>query len=194
MSKAAVFLDKDGTLVPDIPYNSDPALITFANGAPEALRAMAAAGYELVVVSNQSGVARGYFDASALEPMRRRLDELAAEAGARFAGCHFCPHHPEGSVAAYRVSCDCRKPGPGMLLQAAGELRLDLGSSWMVGDILDDMEAGRAAGVRTILIDNGNETEWEITPERAPHFIVADLRAAAETVLVHAVALAEVAR
>lgn len=185
MRKAAVFLDKDGTLVPDIPYNSDPALVTLGEGAPAALRAMARAGYELVVVSNQSGVARGYFEESALEPMQRRLEELAAEAGVRFAGFYFCPHHPEASVTAYRQACECRKPEPGMLRQAAAELGLDLESSWMVGDILDDVAAGRAAGVRTILLDNGNETEWEITPARAPHFIVPDLRSAAETV-VHA--------
>jgi len=99
------------------------------------------------------------------------------------AGFYYCPHHPDGSVARYAVDCGCRKPQPGMLQKAARELDIDLEHSWMVGDILDDIEAGRRAGCRTILINNGSETEWVLSPERQPHFIVSNLEEAARTVI-----------
>jgi histidinol phosphatase-like enzyme len=86
------------------------------------------------------------------------------------AGFYYGPHHPEGTVGSYAISCRCRQPGPGLLLQAADELGLDLAQSWLVGDILNDVEAGQRAGCRTVLIDNGNETEWILSPGRVPHY------------------------
>jgi D-glycero-D-manno-heptose 1,7-bisphosphate phosphatase len=167
----AVFLDKDGTLIEDVPYNVDPQRLRLTQGATEGLRRLHEAGYRLIVVSNQSGVARGLFTEEALELVRQRLVELLAEAGVPLAGCYWCPHHPDGSAAAYAVECDCRKPRPGLLLRAAREHGLELNRCWMVGDILNDVEAGRRAGCRTILIDNGNETEWVWSPLREPeHF------------------------
>jgi histidinol-phosphate phosphatase family protein len=179
----AVFLDKDGTLVEDVPYNVDPARIRLAPGAREGLLALSAAGYRLVVVSNQSGVARGYFPETALGGVGERLRELLAECGVPLAGFHWCPHHPAGSVAAYAVECACRKPLPGLIVRAADDLGLDRRRSWMVGDILDDVEAGRRAGCRTVLLDNGHETEWLRSPERTPHLIAADLADAARLIL-----------
>jgi histidinol-phosphate phosphatase family protein len=179
----AVFLDKDGTLVEDVPYNVDPARIRLAPGAAEGLPALHAAGYRLVVVSNQSGVARGYFPEGALAAVEGRLRELLAELGVPLAGFYYCPHHPAGSVAAYAVACDCRKPAPGLVRRAAAELGLDVARSWFVGDILDDVEAGRRAACRTVLVDNGNETEWRLSPGRAPHHRAADLAAAARAIL-----------
>jgi histidinol-phosphate phosphatase family protein len=179
----AVFLDKDGTLVEDVPYNVDPEQIRLAPGAAEGLAALHEAGYALVVVSNQSGVARGRFAEAALPGVERSLRRLLAAFGVPLAGFYYCPHHPEGTVSAYAVRCVCRKPAPGMLHRAASELGIDLARSWMVGDILDDVEAGRAAGCRTILIDNGNETEWRTGPGRRPTRVAADLAEAARLIL-----------
>ncbi len=179
----AVFLDKDGTLIVDIPYNVDPASITLAPGAPEGLARLHKAGYRLVVISNQSGVARGRFAAEALVPVESRLRELLAEVGVPLAGFYFCPHHPEGSVPEYATTCDCRKPKPGMLILAAEELGIDLSRSWFIGDILNDVEAGHRAGCRSVLLDVGNETEWVAGPDRTPDFTASDLLQAANLIL-----------
>ncbi len=179
----AVFLDKDGTLIEDVPYNVAPALIRLTAGAGEALRRLQDAGYRLIVVSNQSGVARGLFTEEALRPVEAHLKALLAEYGVALDGFYYCPHHPTGTIPQYAVQCECRKPAPGMLLQAAADHGITLEQSWMVGDILNDIEAGRRAGCRTILLDNGNETEWELGPMRLPHCIVSDLGAAAEQIL-----------
>ena len=178
-----VFLDKDGTLVEDVPYNVDPARIRLTDGAAEGLRRLHAAGYRLVVVSNQAGVARGYFPEEALEAVGRRLRELLAQAGVPLGGFYYCPHHRDGSVRRYAVACDCRKPAPGMLRRAAREHGLDLPRCWLVGDILDDVEAGRRAGCRTVLLENGHETEWVWSPERVPDLRAANLAEAAERIL-----------
>lgn len=177
---AAIFLDKDGTLVENVPYNVDPAKIRLATGAGEALRMWAKAGYSLVVVSNQSGVARGLFPFSALDGVRVALADLLFQEGVSLAGCYFCPHHEQGWVASFAVDCPCRKPRPGMLQKAAEELGLSLESSWMVGDILDDVEAGHRAGCRSILLDSGGETEWRLDGSlRRPDYVASDLISAA---------------
>lgn len=180
---SAVFLDKDGTLVVDVPYNVDPQRMTLMPGAGEALRRLSDAGYRLIVVSNQSGVARGLFAESALPAVEQRLREMLAEHGAPISGFYCCPHHPDGSVAEYAIHCDCRKPEPGLILRAAQEHEIALDESWFIGDILNDVEAGRRAGCRTILLDNGNETEWELSRQRLPDCVVSDLRDAAERIL-----------
>ena len=181
--RVAVFLDKDGTLIEDVPYNVDPALIRPRAGVGSALARLQAAGYRLIVISNQSGVARGLFPEAALAAVERHLAALLADAGVRLDGFYYCPHHPEGSVPAYAVACACRKPQPGLLLRAAQEREIDLNRSWFVGDILHDVEAGRRAGCRTILLDVGNETEWLLTPARLPHAIVGDIGQAADRIL-----------
>jgi D-glycero-D-manno-heptose 1,7-bisphosphate phosphatase len=179
----AVFLDKDGTLIEDVPYNVDPKRIRLAPGAAEALPMLFEAGFELVVVSNQSGVARGMFEETALAAVERRLRDLLAGFGVPLAGFYYCPHHPQGQIHKYAVTCACRKPEPGMIQLAAAALGLDLRSSWLVGDILDDIEAGNRAGCRTILLDNGHETLWRWKPERRPDAVVPDLAVAAKTIL-----------
>ncbi|MFL5734576.1 MAG: D-glycero-alpha-D-manno-heptose-1,7-bisphosphate 7-phosphatase [Chloroflexia bacterium] len=175
----AVFLDKDGTLIEDVPYNVDPAEVRLTPGAEEGLFLLHAAGFKLFVVSNQSGVARGYFREDALAPVEARLRELLDRAEVPLSGFYYCPHHPEGRAPEYAVECDCRKPGPGLILEAALDHGIDLDQSWMVGDILNDIEAGRRAGCRTVLVDNGNETEWVLNPYRLPHHLAADLPEAA---------------
>ncbi len=174
----AIFLDKDGTLVRNVPYSVDPSRVVLTEGAADGVRRLHAAGFSLVVVSNQSGVARGYFEEADLDAAWAKLRELL---GVPFS-VYYCPHHPEGD-APYNVRCACRKPEPGMLLQAAKEHRLDLSQSWMVGDILNDVEAGRRAGCRTVLLDNGGETEWGLSRERLPHHIVSTFAEATEVIL-----------
>jgi D-glycero-D-manno-heptose 1,7-bisphosphate phosphatase len=180
---AFVFLDKDGTLVVDVPYNADPAKVRLAPGAAAGVRRLHQAGYRLAVVSNQSGVARGLFPEAALGAVERRLRQLLAGLGVPLAGFYYCPHHPAAPVARYRVICCCRKPAPGLLVRAARTHAADLSRAWMVGDILDDVEAGRRAGCRTVLVDNGGETEWRPGPLRTPHGVAGDLDAAARFIL-----------
>jgi histidinol-phosphate phosphatase family protein len=160
----------------------DPGRIRLLSGSAAGVRALVEAGYRLIVVSNQSGVARGYFGEEALAGVSARLRELLAEAGAPLTGFYYCPHHPEGRVAPYAVVCHCRKPLPGLIYRAALEHDIDLSQSWLVGDILDDIEAGRRAGCGTVLIDNGHETEWVLTPTRQPDFVAADLSEAARVI------------
>ncbi len=179
----AVFLDKDGTLIEDVPYNVDPAQIRLERGALEGLRLLQEAGFHLIVVSNQPGVAHGYFLQSALVGVETRLRELLAAGGVALEGFYHCPHHPEGSVADHARVCDCRKPQPGMLRRAAEEHGIDLARSWMVGDILNDVEAGRRIGCRTVLLDNGHETEWLLSQLRRPDHVASDLAAAARIIL-----------
>ncbi len=179
----AVFLDKDGTLVEDVPYNVDPACLTLTVGAAAGLRLLHAAGYQLIVISNQSGVARGLFLEPALLAVEAALRRLLLEHGVPLHGFYYCPHYPNGVVAEYAVACSCRKPAPGLLLRAARERGTDLGRSWFVGDILDDVEAGHRAGCRAILLDVGNETEWRPGPLRQPDCMASDLLDAARVIV-----------
>ena len=182
MSKRAVFLDKDGTLIDNLPYNVDPRRISLCNGAGAALRLLARLDYHLIVVSNQDGVAHGHFPEAALEPVRHRLADLLFREQLELDGFYYCPHHPDGKLAQYALDCLCRKPMPGMLLQAAREHEINLQASWMIGDILHDVEAGNRAGCRTVLIDNGNETEWRLGSNRLPTRVVTDIYAAAVSI------------
>jgi histidinol-phosphate phosphatase family protein len=163
-----VFIDKDGTLVQDVPYNVDPSRISLAPGATNCILKLAALGYRVIVVSNQPGAALGRFPEKALEGVEKKLRELLPALD----GFYYCPHAPE-------AGCGCRKPAPGMLERAARECGVALSASWMIGDILDDVEAGRRAGCRTILLDNGNETEWRGGAQRSPHHVARNLSEAA---------------
>lgn len=178
--RRALFIDKDGTLVDDVPYNVDPQRMRLAAGAADALRRLSDSDYLLFVVSNQSGVALGHFAETQLRAVRDWLDRAFAAQGADLAGFVYCPHAPD---ARGEPLCDCRKPRPGMLLDLARRWNLDLARSWMIGDILDDVEAGHRAGCRTMLIDNGNETVWRDAPYRRPGHRVHDFAEAASRLL-----------
>ena len=180
-SRRAVFLDKDGTLVHDVPYNVDPERIVLVPGVGESLRRLQDAGFLLFVVSNQPGVALGRFPASALRVVEARLDELVGRHGVVFTAYCWCPHPPAGVRNA--IACTCRKPRPGLLLDAAAMHAVALGRSWMVGDILDDIEAGNRASCRTILVDRGNETRWRAGRLRTPNAIVYQFADAAAMIL-----------
>lgn len=190
--RPALFVDKDGTLVENVPYNADPARLRFQPGACEALAAFAAAGFALVVVSNQSGLALGRFTHRQFATLRAELRQrLRDQAGVELTGLYFCPHAPGPDGAP---ACHCRKPSPGLLHCAAIQHRLELGASWMVGDTLDDIEAGHRAGCRAILYDSGGETLWRDGPLRRPdarhtdwdevvHTVLAEQRARARGAL-----------
>lgn len=179
--RRVVFIDKDGTLVENVPYNVDPGLLRFVPGAAEGLRALAAAGWTLLLATNQSGIARGHFTRAQFARLQQALErKLRIEAGVHLLDVLVCPHAPGPNGSPM---CLCRKPAPGMLLRAARKYRIDLAGSWMVGDTLDDVEAGRRAGCRSILFDNGGETVWRRTPLRRPDAKVSDWASVVETIL-----------
>jgi D-glycero-D-manno-heptose 1,7-bisphosphate phosphatase len=172
----AVFLDKEGALVDCI---EEPRRFTLCNGAGPALRLLSRLDFRFFVVSDQAAIAHGQVAEEAMAPVSHRLGDLLFRERLTLDGFYYCPHHPEGTVARYAVDCFCRKPQPGILLKAAKEHEIDLRSSWMIGASLHDVEAGNRAGCRTLLIDNGTETEWRLGPRRVPTRIAPDLYAAA---------------
>jgi histidinol-phosphate phosphatase family protein len=176
--RVAVFIDKDGTLIDDVPYNTDPRCVRFTPLALRGLQRLAHQGFALFVVTNQPGLSDGRVSHAAFAAMRMHIERrMHDEAGVALDGWYVCPH-----AAAVPPACTCRKPGPGLLQRAAAEHGIDLARSWMVGDILDDVEAGRRAGCFTVLLDVGNETVWHLTPDREPHHRCADLNAAASLI------------
>ncbi|MHC4641689.1 MAG: D-glycero-beta-D-manno-heptose 1,7-bisphosphate 7-phosphatase [Planctomycetota bacterium] len=152
MSDKAIFLDRDGTIIDDPGYLSHPEQVNLLDGAAEALVELRAMGYKLVIVSNQSGIARGILSEEDLEGIHDRLRQLLTEKGAYLDQIYYCPYHPDGVVSKYRKESDWRKPNPGMLLAAADEMGIDLSQSWSIGDSSRDVEAGLRAGCKTILI------------------------------------------
>jgi len=181
--RRAVFLDTDGTLIDNVGYEVDPTAATLARGAGGALRLLKAHGFLLAVVSNQPGVALGRFPLRALTGFERRIQELLAPNGVSVDAFYYCPHLPQAANVRFAVRCLCRKPQPGLLRQAARHWQIDLLQSWLVGDTLDDVEAGSRAGCRTVLVDTGNEIEWRLAPDRRPHHLAGSLREAAQQIL-----------
>lgn len=160
--RRAVFLDRDGVINLDKAYVHRWEDFEFAPGAIEAMRQLKAAGYDLVVVTNQSGIARGMYTQDQFRQLTEHMCEELARFDARPAAVYHCPHHPSGSVAEFAVDCLCRKPQPGLVLEAARDLQLSLVDSIMVGDKPSDMEAARAAGVgRAYKVASDNELSDE---------------------------------
>lgn len=189
-SACAVFVDRDGVineLVPD-PGTGRPesplrvADVRLIAGAAGALRLLADAGWRLVGVSNQPSAAKGYISLEELRAIQARVVALLAAADVRFEDFRLCLHHPEGTVPELSGPCDCRKPAPGMLLGAAGDLGLDPHASWMIGDTDVDVQAGRAAGCRTILVEHPDSAHKR-TEQLRPDAVVTDLTAAAGIIL-----------
>ena len=179
LKRKAIFLDKDGTLIPDVPYNVNPKLITLQDGVIEGLKLLKEKGYIFTVISNQGGVAKGYFEFKELKGVEKKLNFLLNKEDIDIAAYYFCPHHPNGKIADYSTICDCRKPAPGMIFKAAEDLDINIGKSWMIGDILNDVEAGNKAGCKTVLLDIGNETEWLEGDFRKPDYTAANFLEAA---------------
>ncbi|MCC2642079.1 MAG: D,D-heptose 1,7-bisphosphate phosphatase [Nitrospira sp.] len=183
MNCKAVFVDKDGTLIENRPFDWGGEDMRMLPGSVEGLRLLHLAGYALIVVTNQGGIAHGWFTEEAMTNVEITLRIRLAAAGIPLAGFYYCPHHPQGSVPRYTTHCACRKPKPGLLMQAAREVHVDLEQSWMVGDILHDVEAGRWAGCQTVLLTNGNETEWEMSAMRWPDLLADDVLEAARVIV-----------
>jgi D-glycero-D-manno-heptose 1,7-bisphosphate phosphatase len=164
MVKHAVFLERDVTMIVDVGYLDSLSQIAFYPWTIDAIRMLNRAGLPVVVITNQAGIARGKFDEAFVGETHRSLDKRLAAGGARVDAYYYCPHHPEGIVPAYTRRCDCRKPGHAMIDQAARELSLDPARSFMVGDKWLDIQAGRGAGTRTILVRTGMGHEEERHP------------------------------
>jgi D-glycero-D-manno-heptose 1,7-bisphosphate phosphatase len=153
----ALFIDRDGTLVHARHYPSRPEDLVLYDGIADRLRDLQQAGCLLIIITNQSGIARGYFTEADLARMHDHLRDQVSKHGVSIDAIYFCPHHIDGSIQHLAINCDCRKPQPGMLQRAAADLSIDLQRSWFLGDILDDVEAGNRAGCTTILVDIGSE-------------------------------------
>lgn len=183
MTRPAVFLDRDGVLIVEAEYLSEVAQVRLVPGAAAAVRRLNDAGRPVVVVTNQSGVARGFFPEARVGVVHAHIAELLhAEAGARIDRFDYSPFHPTEGVGEYRRETDCRKPKAGMLLRSAAALGLDLGRSWMVGDRRTDLEAGAAAGCRTILVRTGYGATADITAPDETLNLVAVLPSIVEAV------------
>lgn len=181
--RAAVFLDRDGTINVDHGYVHRAVDFEFIAGAPEAIRLLKNAGYLVIVVTNQAGIARGLYAEADVHELHRHLDMELSRHHTGIDAYYYCPHHPEKGEEPYRRECACRKPLPGMLLQAAADWSVDLARSFLVGDKRSDIEAGLAAGCRSILLATGDGAGEELPMPDIPR--VADLTAAAELILAY---------
>jgi D-glycero-D-manno-heptose 1,7-bisphosphate phosphatase len=170
-----VLLDRDGTLIVEKHYLSDPDQVELIEGAADGLRRLAARGLGLVIVTNQSGIGRGYFDAARVSEVHARmLRELRAE-GVELDGIFVCPHHPD-------EQCACRKPRTGLVLQAAAELGFEPSRAFVVGDMASDVGLGRALGATTLLVRTGHGAATLARGEARPHHVVEDFREAAQRI------------
>lgn len=172
--KPAVFLDRDGTVIEEVGYLNRLDRVSFFPWSVDAVRVLGDAGLLVVVVTNQAGVARGYFDEKLVRATHALIDTRMHSGGARIDGYYYCPHHPDGTVEAFSVTCDCRKPKPGMILRAARDLDIDVARSFVVGDRWLDVEMGHAVGATTVLVRTGYGVEEEGYPAGIAADMVAD--------------------
>jgi D-glycero-D-manno-heptose 1,7-bisphosphate phosphatase len=183
----AVFIDRDGTLTEEVGYVNHPNRLYLLPRAAEAVRRLNQASIPAVMVTNQSGIAKGYFNEDMLAAVNGALVEQLHREGARLAGLYVCAHHPKEGAPPFRADCECRKPKPGLLLRAARDLGLDLAASWMIGDKPSDIEVGRRAGTSTVLVLTGyGRGEWEYRREAfpvPPSHVADDLLGAVEWIL-----------
>ncbi|MFQ5657425.1 MAG: D-glycero-alpha-D-manno-heptose-1,7-bisphosphate 7-phosphatase [Candidatus Methylomirabilales bacterium] len=178
----AVFLDRDGTIIEDPGYLSDPSGVRLLPGVGEALGLLQKQGFRLVMVTNQSGVARGLLTEATVEQMNMRLETLLEAERVTLTGVYYCPHHPEG-IAPYREACNCRKPRGGLVERAMKEHGLDLRNSYVIGDKLVDVELARQMGMPGILVLTGQGWASLASTEIQPDYIASDLIAAARWIL-----------
>ena len=192
--RPAVFIDRDGTLTEEVGYVNHPSRLRLLPRSAEAIRRLNGAGVAAVVVTNQAGIARGYFSDEVLRATNDALVAQLEDAGAHLEGIYVCPHHPTEGVPPYRAACDCRKPAPGLLQRAAAELDLDLAASTMVGDKASDLVPARSVGAAAVLVLTGYGLgEWEYRRKDlgvAPDHVAGDLLDAVEWVLARRPAVA----
>jgi D-glycero-D-manno-heptose 1,7-bisphosphate phosphatase len=176
----AVFLDRDGTINEEVGYVNHLSRVKLYPGVAEAIRRLNAARVPAIVVTNQSGVARGYFSEELVRKVHERIAQELAAHSARLEAFYYCPHHPDAPIEAYRVVCRCRKPSTGMLEGAAQRFQIDLASSYVVGDSYRDMQLGFNAGARTILVLTGygrgefehRISSWPRKPDRVSENLI----------------------
>jgi D-glycero-D-manno-heptose 1,7-bisphosphate phosphatase len=171
----AVFLDRDGTIVEDIGYLNSPEQLKFIPGSIEAIKKLNEAGYKVVVITNQAGVARGLITEDMLQTIDKTLHKWILNGGAHLDGIYYCPHHPDHGVYPYKQVCECRKPHPGLLKRAHRDLEIDLARSFMIGDKATDVEAGKRAGTKTVFVRSGRGKEEEKKIDGEPNHIAKDL-------------------
>lgn len=180
--RRAVFFDRDGTLNEEVGYINHPSRFRLLPTAAAAVRAVNAAGRRAIVVTNQSGAARGYFPGGLIEVVNRKLQDELAAAGAKLDAVYVCPHHPTVGEPPYRMDCDCRKPKPGLLLRAAQDFGLDLTQCVVIGDRYSDVQLAHGVGARGVLTLTGyGRGEYEYQRDRwprPPDFIAEDVLAA----------------
>ena len=183
--RSAVFLDRDGTLAEEAGYLSSLERLHIFPYAIDAVRLLNRAGFVIVVITNQAGIARGIIKETFVGETHAHIAQRFAEGGARIDAFYYCPHHPKGIVEGFIGACDCRKPQPGMLRRAADDLDLDLASSFVVGDALRDVEAGKAVGARAVLVRTGYGATEYARPDRhvEPDAIVDNLMGAVAWIL-----------
>jgi D-glycero-D-manno-heptose 1,7-bisphosphate phosphatase len=187
MTRRAVFIDRDGTVSEEVGYVNHLDRIRLIDGSATAIRKLNEAGLQTVLVTNQAGVARGYFDEQMVSDVHERLRALLSEQDARLDGIYYCPHHPDVGDPPYRQACDCRKPAAGMLLRARDEMGIDLSSSYIVGDHFKDLRAGAAVGATPVLVLTGygkgqyehQSADWPFRPR----YVAADLAQAVDWIL-----------
>jgi len=192
MSEKAIFLDRDDTLIEDPGYLNSPEQVRLLDGVAEALIELKGLGYKLVVVTNQSAVARGIITEKVLGEIHNRLEQLLAEKNAFLDRIYYCPYHPNGAVAKYRKESEYRKPNPGMLLKASEEMDIDLGRSWCIGNNISDMEAGLRAGCKTILIDPPSHQQRFEPGQPRPDYKAVNIKEAVNIIKKHHRSSAEV--
>ena len=180
-----VFLDRDGTLIEEVGYLSHLDRIVLYPWSIESVKLLNRAGFKVVVVTNQAGVARGLFDEDFIDEAHRFLDQKFGDGGATIDKFYYCPHHPEASVEAYRCECDCRKPKAGMLWKAAQELQLELSHSFVIGDRLSDLRLGPAVGAKSVLVRTGygETTARELTDDFEVDYTAPELMTAVAWIL-----------
>lgn len=180
MGKRAVFIDRDGTLIEEAGYLDSLDRLVFFPYTVDAVRQLNRAGFIVVVITNQAGLALGIVSEAFLDAAHRHISERLEAGSARVDAYYHCPHHPRGVIDSLTCVCDCRKPAPGLLLRAAGDLGIDLERSFMIGDRWRDVQAGRAAGTATVLVRTGyGRSEEQAPPDGASADTVADNLAAA---------------
>ena len=155
-TRNVLFLDRDGVINLDVGYLSDPAQLEFIPGAIEAMKEAQTRGYDIIVVTNQSGVARGYYTEEDVQALHAEMSRRLEAESVHILAYYYCPHHPEGTVEAYKKACDCRKPNPGMLTKAIEEWHVDVDGSFLVGDKPSDVEAAESIGMRAYPFEEDN--------------------------------------
>jgi len=179
----AVFLDRDGTIVEDVGYLNSPEQLQFIPGSIEAIKMLNEAGYKVVVITNQAGVARGLITEDMLQTIDKTLNKWILNGGAHLDGIYYCPHHPEYGIYPYKQACECRKPHTGLIKKAEKDLEIDLSQSFMIGDKSTDIEAGKCAGTKTVFVTTGKGQKEKEKLNKKPDHIAENLLEAVRWIL-----------